>query len=316
MKKYKTAIIGFGNIGFYYSLDKKRTNTWSHFEAYNKIKNTKTVAIVETNNKKRLKIKGKFPKINLYKNLDDLLSSEHNIDIISICSPTSTHFEILKKLIKKNIKIIICEKPICSSITQAKEIYNLSKKRKSIIVVNHQRRFEQNFLSAKKIIKKNLIGKVKFINACYTRKIYNIGTHLIDIIRMLVSSEISHTSSFLIEKKLEKDPSLSGLVFFKNNVCCSIQSLGYKFKYIFEIEVFGTKGKIKISDNGKKIELFKFLKSKNFTNYFELKKVKIRDRLKIKKSNDPMKELIEKSILAYSKKLKLILMFLMDTKTY
>ena len=82
-----------------------------------------------------------------------------------------------------------------------------------------------------------------------------------------------------------------------------MQSLGYKFKYIFEIEVFGTKGKIKISDNGKKIELFKFSKSKNFTNYFELKKVKIRDKFNIKRSNDPIKELIEKSILAYSKKI-------------
>ena len=124
MKIFKAAIIGFGNIGYYYSLDRKRKKTWSHFEAFEKIRNTKTIAIVEINKKKRFYIKKKFPKIKVYSQLEDLLSDRNDIDIFAISSPTKTHYSILKKLIAVKAKIIICEKPICSNILQAKKIYS------------------------------------------------------------------------------------------------------------------------------------------------------------------------------------------------
>ena len=303
MKVFQAAIIGFGNIGYQYSLDKKRKKTWSHFEAFNKIKKTRLVAIVEKNFKKIKYIKKNFPKIFLFNKIEDLLKSEHEIDIFSICTPTTTHFKILKKLIQHKAKMIICEKPLCSSLTDARKIYQLSKKSKSLIAINHQRRYEKNFMLAKNLIDKNAIGNLKFINANYTRKIYNIGTHLIDILRMITSSELSYTSAFFTEKALPYDPSVSGFMKFKNNVSCSIQSIGNKFKYIFEIDITGTKGKIRIFDNGKKITLYKFQKSKNFSNYFELNKIRISKRFnKYKKINDPMKELIENLIIAYNRK--------------
>ena len=300
MNTLNAIIIGFGNIGYYYSLDKKRKKTWSHFEAFQKMKNVNLFGIVDKSKIKRDFIKKKFPKLKVYKSIDEVLMAKKKIDLFSICTPTETHYEMLVKLINYKSKIIICEKPLCSKIGDAKKILNLSKNSRSIIAVNYQRRFEKNFIIAKNIIKKGVLGKIKFINACYTRKILNIGTHIIDIIRMIVSSEISRTSSFFVERALKKDPSLSGLIFFKNKVCCSLQSIGNKFKYIFEIEIFCEKGKIRISDNGKKIEIYKFIKSKNFTGYFELKKIKFKSfDLSIKKLNDPMKELIKNSIDAY-----------------
>ena len=73
---YKAAIIGFGNIGYLLSKDKKRKNVWSHFEAYKKIKKTKLIAIVEVNKKKRNFIKKNFPKIIIFKSLSKLLNSK------------------------------------------------------------------------------------------------------------------------------------------------------------------------------------------------------------------------------------------------
>ena len=300
MNTFNAIIIGFGNIGYYYSLDKKRKKTWSHFEAFKKIKNINLLGIVDKSSIKRKFIKKNFPELKVYKSIDEVLIGKKKIDLFSICTPTETHYEILIKLINYNSKIIICEKPLCSKISEAKKILQLSKKSKSLITVNYQRRFEKNFIITRSIIKKGILGKIKFINACYTRKILNIGTHLIDIIRMIVSSEISHISSFFVEKALKNDPSLSGLIFFKNKVSCSLQSIGNKFKYIFEIEIFCEKGKIRISDNGNKIELFKFTKSKNFTGYFELKKINFKNLdLSFKQLNDPMKQLIKNSIDAY-----------------
>ena len=151
---FKAAIIGFGDIGYFLSKDKKRKKTWSHFESYNSIKDTKIDVIVESNQKKIDYIKKQYPKINVFKNIDDLKKAKLNIDIISICTPTNTHFDILKKTLAMKPKIIICEKPICQSLNEARKIVQLFKKKKIQIVVNHQRRFETNFLLAKQIIEK------------------------------------------------------------------------------------------------------------------------------------------------------------------
>ena len=115
------AIIGFGDIGYYLSKDKKRKQTWSHFEAYELIDKIELRAIVEINQKKIDFIKKNYPQIFVFQNIEKLINSNLNIDIISICTPTKTHFKILNKSLKLKPKIIICEKPICSSVNEAKK---------------------------------------------------------------------------------------------------------------------------------------------------------------------------------------------------
>ena len=305
---YKTAIIGFGNIGYSLSNDKKRKLIWSHFEAYNKIKKTKLIAIVEIDKKKRNIIKKKYPKLLLFKNIDELLISNTKIDIFSICTPTKTHFTILTKLISQNPKLIICEKPICSNIKEGRLILKKLKKSKNqnLILVNHQRRYEKNFILSKELLKKKIIGKIRSVNGYYSKKIYNIGTHLFDCIRMLIDSEPKLISSFFLDKN-NIDPTLIGIIKFDNGIDCTINATGKKYNYIFELDIIGTKGRLKILENGKKIKLYKYLKSKNFTNYYELKKIDFKNILKKKffLSNDPMKNLFENGIRSFEKKIKL-----------
>ncbi len=298
---FNAAIIGFGDIGYYLSKDKKRKQTWSHFEAYELIKKTELKAIVEKNQKKIEFIKKNYPQISVFQNIEKLINSNLNIDIVSICTPTKTHFKILIKSLKLKPKIIICEKPICSSINEAKKIISIFKKKKIRVVVNHQRRFEKNFLIAKKIIEKKKIGKITNINGIYTSKIVNIGTHLIDCIRMITKLEPTYTYSIFKNKYDRKDPSVSGILYFNNEITCSIQAVGSKYKYIFEIDIIGSKGRLRIINNGKKIEYFKFNKSKNFMKYDELFQKKIDSD----KQNDPMLELFKSTINAYKKNTKI-----------
>ena len=294
------AIIGFGDIGYYLSKDKKRKQTWSHFEAYELIDKIELRAIVEINQKKIDFIKKNYPQIFVFQNIEKLINSNLNIDIISICTPTKTHFKILNKSLKLKPKIIICEKPICSSVNEAKKIIRIFKQKKIKVVVNHQRRFEKNFLIVKKIIEKNKIGKIININGIYTSKIVSIGTHLIDCIRMITKLEPKYTYSIFKNKNGIKDPSVSGILYFNNETTCSIQAVGSKYKYIFEIDIIGSKGRVRIINNEKKIEYFKFKKSKNFTKYDELFQKKINY-----KQNDPLLELFKSAITAFKKNKKI-----------
>jgi predicted dehydrogenase len=303
MKCYNVAIIGFGNIGFFFSKDKKRKKTWSHFQAYTNNSQTKIVAIVEINFLKRQLIKKKFKKIYVFKNICELYNSNLKIDIISICTPTATHYEILKYSIKLNPALIICEKPLCSNISQSKKIIDIIKKNKINLVINHQLRFNKNIILARKIIEKNLIGEIKSINSYYTSKIFNIGIHLIDLIRFIINKNPVSTYAFF-SKNHKIDPTISGTLFFKNNIICTINSIAEKFNYIYEIDILGLKGRLKLIDAGKKIELYKYLPSKNFTGYKELKKIKLSHEhfTDYKFYNDSMKILFREAVHSIKKK--------------
>lgn len=57
-------------------------------------------------------------------NIDDIFS-KYEIDFVFICTPTNTHYELVKKCIgyKKNI---FCEKPFTGDINKALELYELA----------------------------------------------------------------------------------------------------------------------------------------------------------------------------------------------
>ena len=59
----------------------------------------------------------------------DSIISDPDIDIIYIATPHPQHFDIAKKALLKN-KAVLCEKPITVNYKQAKELIDISRKKK------------------------------------------------------------------------------------------------------------------------------------------------------------------------------------------
>lgn len=289
MLKINTAIVGIGNIGYELSFDKKRKNsTWSHFSAYKKIKDSQLVAVVDNDLIKLRKFKIKNPKINCYSNIREMLQSE-KIDLVSICTPPRLHYYNIITLLKNGIKAIICEKPMVENITQARKIYNLTKNK--ILFLNHQRRYDQNYQKLKKIITPNNFGRLRSVTVYYPGQIYNILSHVIDIVRYLINLNPLKVS-FVERNYNEKEKSATGYILFEKDIIVNIISTGKRENLIFELDFISDKSRIKIKHNGKKILLSKFKKSPNYSGYFELSNEK---KIKVFKS-DPLLNLIKNAV--------------------
>ena len=109
----RCAVIGLGNAGFLYDYPLSN-NTYSHAKAYFELKNTELIAASEIDQKK-IKIFQSVYNVPVYNSYLNMMEHE-KIDIVSICSPNSTHTKILQDLIKYNIKCVFCEKPISNSL--------------------------------------------------------------------------------------------------------------------------------------------------------------------------------------------------------
>ena len=73
----------------------------------------------------------------IYESLDKFLSKESNkLDAIAVLTPTPNHYETILKIIKKNIPII-CEKPLVSSLEQAKSLQKLVKRSGNFLTLTY-----------------------------------------------------------------------------------------------------------------------------------------------------------------------------------
>ena len=135
-------------------------------------------------------------------------------DCAVICSPTNTHFEYLSNLLRAGTPLIVCEKPVCSTLAEVKKLKQLKKQSESRVVVNYTRRFQPPFEKLKKQFAQQMAAEpLRAISLRYQRGFLNNASHALDLIQFLTNWNILdakiHSSTCVPDEFLD-DPTLSG----------------------------------------------------------------------------------------------------------
>lgn len=269
MRKITGAVVGLGKIGFGFSSDSKRKGTtWTHAQAFERAGVTITGG-VDPDASKRREFLGRYPAVPAFATLAELLRHSVPPDLVSICSPTISHGAAVKACVAAGVRSIFCEKPITSTVKEAREILTLCRRERVVLAVNHTRRWDSVYCLAQKLVASGRIGEVVCVNANYSGHIYNFGTHLVDTIRMIVGGDPVSASGFSPDPAAG-DPHVSGLLEFKGGVPVVIACHGKREDLVFDIEVTGREGKLRVVENGRKIELLRFRPSPHYSGYREL----------------------------------------------
>lgn len=149
--------------------------------------------------------------------LNELLKKS---DVISICSKTSSHFNILKTVIANN-KHALVEKPICENIDEIHELKKLLKNSKSTLQVGFIERFNPAYLNLKSI---NFVPKsiqcIRETSLLERNKnnsiIHDLMIHDIDLINTIINS--TPKSVKVIEKRKNK---VNCIINFQND--CKVE---------------------------------------------------------------------------------------------
>ena len=264
---YDAAVVGLGNIGFLFDLDTKRKNIWSHAKAYTACGHTRLAAAVEIDPQKRALFAKHYPGVPAYDSLDDMFA-RHSVEIVSLATPVETHLPLFRSLTRYPVKAIFCEKPLTAISTEGREMTALAERAGIILAVNHIRRWEKSFLSATRCVREGGIGRVHAVNAVYPGQIFNVGSHLFDVLRLILGCDPDQVLGWFIGNDAD-DPSVSGILHF-SQVPCMISALARRENLIFELDVIGENGRLKVLENGLKIEHFVFRDSPRYSGYREL----------------------------------------------
>ena len=197
----KIGLIGFGAMG--------KTHSWcvNNLKYFYKPMDLKvTYGGVCTTRTETAKAASEFLGIDNYTVNEDDLINDPTIDIIDICTPNVFHYETLKKAIAAG-KHVYCEKPLCVTYEQAREIEQLAAEKGIVSQMVFNNRFLPATMRAKELIDEGRLGRIlsfrcEYLHAsaadpnrnagwkqtkelCGAGTLFDLGSHAVDLMYWL-----------------------------------------------------------------------------------------------------------------------------------
>jgi predicted dehydrogenase len=172
-------VIGVGSIGVH------------HARIFSDIEGVNLVGIVDSDYAKAQELASKY-NCMAFLDYTDIMDS---VDAVSIAVPTTLHFQIGMDCLKHN-KDLLIEKPITSTLEEARELIAEADKRNLILQVGHLERFNAGVSLISDMVEKPQFIESQRLSPFLGRGIdvdvtLDLMIHDIDIILSLVNSEIS-----------------------------------------------------------------------------------------------------------------------------
>jgi len=167
MAQFKVGVIGCGGRGK------------AHAEGYQASADVKMVACADPMDEGRAAFMEEFGVEKGYADYQEMLDKE-DLDIVSICTWTGMHKDMVVAAASSGIAAIHCEKPMATNWGDSKELYQACVDNDVVITFCHQRRFAANYAKARQLAHDGTIGQlVRVEGAC--PNLFDWGTHWYDM---------------------------------------------------------------------------------------------------------------------------------------
>jgi predicted dehydrogenase len=221
-----------------------------------------------------------------------------SIDLAIIATPSHTHEFYAKQCMQMGIKQILIEKPVAMSVSGAKTLESLRKKKNANIWINHERRYHPSYFYVKNELKKGNFGHLKSIRASVFTSAKNPGiafskfgggpllhdgTHAVDLIHWLVEKPK------LIQAKIERPKKNSvetrAFAYFqtKSKVEIILDVSGGRDYFQFELDIHTDSQRIICSNDG--FQFYRSVPSKLYQGFRSLETYRPKDFPKPESSN-------------------------------
>ena len=98
----------------------------------------------------------------------DLYAFLDKVEAVYIASPHLTHYDYIKKALERK-KHVLCEKPMVLSSLQSFDVYSLAEKKGCVLLEAIKTAYAPGFIRLVSVAKSGLIGKIKNVDATFTK---------------------------------------------------------------------------------------------------------------------------------------------------
>ena len=271
MAKVKVAVIGLGSIGSgYYSADNANAQPRTHVETILRNQSLELTAVCDADQEQRKHFKSRWKEVApIYTSATELLAAGP-FDIVSVATPSGTHYEVLCEVLAARPHAIFCEKPMCADAETAADIVLRSRAVGIPVVVNYHRRWDLRIRGFRAVLGE--AGPPQRIELIYTKGLYNYGAHAIDLLQLLFGAiqRIDARANASIPPG-NPDPSLSASLFFDNGLTASFAGVDGLDYELVDLDMFCRHQKYRLEFGGQRILCAKPEADRYFDGYVSLR---------------------------------------------
>lgn len=255
MKRVNIALLGMGRIGKIHF-----KNIEQHFPG------AKIAAVADP--LYDISLKEKYSNIFFSKDANEVIALP-GVDAILICTPTSSHADLIEKGIQ-NKKHIFCEKPMDLSLERTVALSSMAEDAGVKLMLGFNRRFDPDFMQAYKSVRGGIIGDIQIVKITsrdpglppidYIKNsgglFMDMAIHDFDMARYIMGKEVVEVYAKglnIIDKKVGEagdiDTALTTLTFEDGTYAVIDNSRKAAYGYDQRLEIFGNEGMIQVENN-------------------------------------------------------------------
>ncbi len=245
MQPINTALCSFGMSGWVFHAPFITTHPGFNFYAV--LERTKNLA------------QEKYPFVKTYRSLEEMLADD-NIELVISNAPNATHYDFTKKALRAG-KHVVVEKPFTIELAEAEELIELARSKKKVLSVYHNRRWDSDYKTVKKIVQEGSLGNIVEAEFHYDRykdelspklhkevpgpgtgSLYDLGSHLIDQTLHLFGMPEAVFADIRIARAISKVDDYFDLLLYYPNLRVRLKSTYQAREPIPSFVIHGSKG--------------------------------------------------------------------------
>jgi len=173
-------------------------------------KNGKVVVLAESRIERHEQISKNYPDIKIYSDSSDLINNV-DVDAVVIATPVFSHYKLAKEALNAG-KHVLLEKPMTASVQESKELIDIAKSKKLVLMVDHTFLYTGAVQKMKELIDQKQLGKLHYFDSTRinlglfqpdVNVLWDLAPHDISILNYLVSNKpysvnatgVSHTNN-------------------------------------------------------------------------------------------------------------------------
>jgi len=205
-----------------------------------------------------------------FDNLDAMLESNAQIDVVSVCTPNGLHAEHTIKALKAGFHVL-CEKPMALSVPDCSAMINAAEKANKRLFIVKQNRFNPPVEAVKKLIDEEKLGKIYSLQlSCFWNRnedyyrnswkgtkaldggtLFTQFSHFIDLLYWFagdVESVSARTGNFHHQGLIEFEDTGIAILKFNSGAIGTVNYTVNAYKKNMEgsLTIFAEKGTVKI----------------------------------------------------------------------
>jgi len=239
----KIGILGAGHLGKI------------HIKCIQEIKEYDLIGFFDPDNEISRKIEEEF-HLKRYESVDELIDS---VEVVDIVTPTISHFECASKSLRK-FRHVFIEKPIVTSLDEAKELIKIASEANVKVQVGHVERFNPAFLAAEGVFNNPMFIETHRLAQFNPRGtdvpvILDLMIHDIDIVLSIVKSNIRKISASGVAVVSDTPDIANARIEFDNGCVANLTASRISLKNMRKTRIFQKDAYISIDFLKKELEV-------------------------------------------------------------